>query len=506
MNSQFDSSYGSSFGLPGGSNNRSNHRAGHAMGHRSENEIPLSKPDIGRREEELVLEVLRSDRLSMGPMLERFEQAVADRTGCSYGVGVNSGTSGLHLVIRALGLGPGDEVITTPFSFVASANCILFEGATPVFVDVCPKSLNMDPGLVERAITPRTKAILAVEALGSPDHMDAYAKIAARHEITLIEDCCEALGTVYKGRPCGGFGRVGVFGFYPNKQITTGEGGMIVTNDERLADLCRSMRNQGRATEWDHAHGRPAQKLELGHEHDDSDGTPSGALDGGTENKTESGVESTARRTSKGGAGNRGSWLHHARLGYNYRMSEIQAALGVAQMERLDEFILKRERIAEGYLSRLMGNPHLVMPNVDPLVSTMSWFVFVVRLESSYSPEDRDRIIAGLRANEMGASNYFPCIHLQPYFSDVVGARMPSPGSLPIAETVAGRTIALPFSTQMRSMDIELVCQTFGVDARESERHSVLIFGCRALRSAIRGCLSVALWSIVVAAHAAWTN
>ena len=423
---------GSQFGSSGG------HGSGHGYGHTfgpgygqhdrpSGNEIPLSRPDIGRREEELVLEVLRSDRLSMGPMLERFERMVADRAGCAHGVGINSGTSGLHLVIRALGLGPGDEVITTPFSFVASANCILFEGATPVFVDVCPKTLNMDPALVERAITPRTKAILAVESLGSPDHMDEYAKIAARHEIVLIEDCCEALGTVYRGKPCGSFGRVGVFGFYPNKQITTGEGGMIVTDDERLAEMCRSLRNQGRATLWDRTRARSSEA---------------------------SGV------SGANGAINRGSWLHHVRLGYNYRMSEIQAALGVAQMERLDEFILKRERVAEAYISRLLGNPHLVIPNVDPMVSTMSWFVFVVRLESSYTSEERDRVIAGLRANEMGAADYFPCIHLQPYFSDALGEHAPEPGTLPIAEAVAGRTIALPFSTQMRGVDVELVCQT----------------------------------------------
>ncbi|MEN0020392.1 MAG: DegT/DnrJ/EryC1/StrS aminotransferase family protein, partial [Planctomycetota bacterium] len=261
-------------------------------------EIPLSLPDIGRREAELVSEVLRSGRLALGPMATRFESMVAERSGCAHGVAVSSGTAGLHAALLALGIGPGDEVITTPFSFIASGNVILQVGAKPVFVDIDPLSLNMDPGKVEAAINDRTKAILAVEALGNPAHMDAYASIAAKHELPLIEDCCEALGASHRGRPCGSFGRIGVFGFYPNKQITTGEGGLIVTDDERLANICRSLRNQGR------------------------DVMP----------------QATPGET----AGGRGTWLQHDRLGFNYRMSELQAAVGVAQMERLDEIIEKR--------------------------------------------------------------------------------------------------------------------------------------------------------------------
>jgi len=218
--------------------------------HPNDHEIPLSRPDITELEESLVLRTLRSGRLSLGPMVEEFEKALADRVGVRHAVAVNSGTSGLHLVMKALNIGPGDEVITTPFSFIASSNAILFVDATPVFVDICPKTLNMDPAQVEAKIGPRTKAILAVETFGNPAYMDQYAQIAARHELPLIEDCCEALGATHNGRQAGTFGRVGVFGFYPNKQITTGEGGMIVTDDARLAEMCRSMRNQGRPLGW----------------------------------------------------------------------------------------------------------------------------------------------------------------------------------------------------------------------------------------------------------------
>ncbi len=377
-------------------------------------EIPLSRPDIGRNEERLVLEVLRSGRLSQGPFLEAFEALVAVRAGCRHGVGVSSGTDGLHLVLRALGIGPGDEVITTPFSFVASANVILMVGATPRFVDLCPSSLNMDPGRVEAAIGPRTKAILAVEAFGNPTHMDAYAAIAGKHEIPLIEDCCEALGTTHNGRPCGSFGRAGVFGFYPNKQITTGEGGMIVTDDEHLADACRSLRNQGRAAPGSGTRaGRPCHE-------------------------------------------GLGTWLAHERLGYNCRLSELNAAVGVAQMRRLDDLIAARQRVARSYMNRLMGREELILPTVDR-ETAMSWFVFVVRLATGWGREERDRIIQSLHRHDVGAANYFPCIHLQPYFRELFEH---APGDFPIAESVSSRTIALPFSTQMTEREIGFVVQT----------------------------------------------
>jgi perosamine synthetase len=378
-------------------------------------EIPLSRPDITDLEEQHVLSVLRSGRLSIGPMVEQFEQLCATRAGCQFGVAVNSGTCGLHLALLALGIGPGDEVITTPFSFIASANCILFVGATPKFVDICPRTLNMDPAKLEAAITPRTKAILAVETFGNPAYMDQYAAIAARHEIPLIEDCCEALGTQYKGRPAGHFGRVGVFGFYPNKQITTGEGGMIVTDDARVAAMCRSLRNQGRP---------------LGH----------------------------AATTSTGGHAT-GSWLRHERLGYNYRLSEINAALGVAQLKRLDSIISRRNQVAESYIRRLAGVRDLVMPTIDA-DTLMSWFVFVVRLAPSYTVEERDRVIRGLRNHDIGAGDYFPCIHLQPFYREQFGFR---PGMFPIAETVSQRTIALPFWNDLPQRDVDTVCTALEV-------------------------------------------
>ncbi|KAA0217428.1 MAG: DegT/DnrJ/EryC1/StrS family aminotransferase [Leptolyngbya sp. PLA3] len=371
--------------------------------------IPLSKPDLSSLEESLVLEVLRSGRLSIGPMQERFEAQVASAAGCRHGVAVNSGTSGLHLALLALGIGPGDEVITTPFSFIASANCIAYVGARPVFVDICPKSLNMDPGAVEAAITSRTKAILAVETFGNPAHMDTYARIAARHELILVEDCCEALGATLGGRPAGSFGRVGVFGFYPNKQITTGEGGMIVTDDQRLADICRSLRNQGR---------------------------PLGQA---------------------GAAA--GSWLEHDRLGFNFRMDELSAAVGVGQMERFGEIVRRRREVAERYMHRLMGVSDLIVPTIEPNVEP-SWFIFVVRLSTGYTDVERDRVIASLRRHDVGSAPYFPCIHLQPLYRNMYGYRS---GMFPIAEAVSQRTIALPFYGSLSEREIQAVAHTLEV-------------------------------------------
>ncbi|MFG0256506.1 MAG: DegT/DnrJ/EryC1/StrS family aminotransferase [Phycisphaerales bacterium JB043] len=374
-------------------------------------EIPLSKPDIDREEIELVTRVLHSGRLAMGPMIEEFESLVARRSGCAHGVAVSSGTAGLHLVLEALGIGEGDEVITTPFSFVASSNCILQAGATPVFVDIHPTSLNMDPTRIESAMTDKTRAILAVEAFGNPAHMEEYRSIAARHEISLIEDSCEGLGGSWRGRPIGSFGRAGVFGFYPNKQVTTAEGGMIVTDDDALADLCRSMRN----------HGRPLSTQ------------PVNQATGPTQP------------------------LHHERMGFNYRLSEVHAAIGVAQMRRLDTLLEKRSIVARTYIHKLMGKPDVMLPTVDEHTS-MSWFVFVVRLANTYSREDRDRIVLGLRRHDIGAADYFPCIHLQKHYRERFGY---AEGSFPIAESISSRTIALPFHTQMTPREIDFVVQTF---------------------------------------------
>ncbi len=367
-------------------------------------EIPLSRPDLSTLEERLVCEAVRNERLAMGPMIEEFESLVAARVGLPHAIAVSSGTAGLFSVLTALGIGPGDEVITTPFSFVASTNVILHAGARPVFVDIEPVSLNMDPALVERAITPRTRAILAVETFGNPMHMDTYAAIAARHGLLMIEDSCEALGTRHRGRPAGSFGIAGVFGFYPNKQITTGEGGMIVTADDRLASLCRSIRNQGRPVD------------------------PTGAQ----------------------------RWLGHERLGYNFRLSELQAAVGVGQMRRLEIILERRAMVASRYIARLSAITDLVLPTVDR-DTEMSWFVFVPRLGVDYGREERDEIIRGLKTHEIGAADYFPCIHLMPFIRERLGTH---PGMFPIAESISSRTIALPFHGQLTEREIDLVAQT----------------------------------------------
>lgn len=370
--------------------------------------IPLSFPDITDLEIRAVLSTLRSGRLSIGPQLERFERLVAQRTRRTYAVGVSSGTAALHLSLTALGIGPGDEVITPAFSFVASANCIEYVGATPVFVDCDPRTLNVRAADVEKKITDKTRAIIGVEVFGNPAGMADLAALSTKHEIPLVEDAAEALGGRVGLDQVGGFGRVAVFGFYPNKQITTGEGGMIVTSDDCLADLCRSLRN----------HGRPGSSME-----------------------TEAGT---------------GSWLNHERLGYNFRLSEVAAALGAAQMERLDGLIEARQAVAEAYTHRLMGNPDLILPTVES-DTFMSWFVFVLRLSDRFTPDDRDEIIDGLRRHEVGASNYFPPIPLMPYYQRKYHYR---PGDFPIAESVSGRTLALPFFTRMTERDVDLVCQT----------------------------------------------
>ncbi|KPK82325.1 MAG: polysaccharide biosynthesis protein [Phycisphaerae bacterium SM23_33] len=372
-------------------------------------QVPLSAPDIAEAERDAVLSVLRTPRLSIGPRTEAFEAAVAARTGRTHGVAVNSGTSGLHLCVRGLGIGEGDEVITTPFSFVATTNCVLFERARPVFVDIDPESYNMDPAGIEAAITPRTKAILPVEVFGNMAHFEQYERIARKHKLLLIEDCCEALGGAMNGRPAGGFGACGVFGFYPNKQITTGEGGLIVTDDDRLADLCRSMRNQGRNTQV---------------------------------------------------------WLSHARLGYNYRMSEIAAALGQAQMRRLDE-ILARRRAAAALYQKALGDVHQI--HLPPMSEPphASWFVYVIRLTDEFTQQQRDAIMAQMRAGGVQCAPYFVPIHLQPYIMDLLGTRA---GDFPVTERVAARTLALPFFANLAPGQVERVKAELTASIRRQAR------------------------------------
>jgi perosamine synthetase len=377
-------------------------------------EVPLSQPQINDADVEMVVRALRSGRLSIGPMVETFEARVAKATRRRHAVACSSGTAGLHLALAALNIGPGDEVITTPFSFIASANCIPAVGAKPVFVDIDPISLNMDPARIEAAITPSTRAILAVECFGNPTHMDVYRRIADRHEIRLIEDACEGLGGRLRGRPVGGFGHAAVFGFYPNKQITTGEGGVVVTDDDRVAELCRSMRNQGRG----------------------------------------------ATGSSSSGAG----WMEFVRFGFNYRMSELAAALGVSQIGRLEQIVEQRADVANRYIERLMDHPDLILPTVDDHTD-MSWFVFVVRLNDRYTRDDRDRVIEGMRRHDVGAAAYFPCIHLQEPYRRAFGL---GPGAFPIAERVSDRTLALPFYTDLAPRDQDFAAATFELMLRRS--------------------------------------
>jgi len=360
--------------------------------------VPLSRPDITDEEIATVVQVLSTPNLSLGPKLPEFERAVANYAGRRHAIAVNSGTSGLHLVVRALGLGAGDEVITTPFSFVASSNCLLYEGAVPVFVDIEPDTYNIDPSVVEAAITPRTRAILAVDVFGQPARYDALDAIARRHGLRVISDCCESIGSEYLGRRAGSFGVAGVFAFYPNKQMTTAEGGIIVTDDDEIARLCRSMRNQGR--------------------------------------------------------GEGSSWLVHERLGYNYRLSELHCALGLAQVRRLDEIIDRRAKVAAHYDRLLAGLEAVHRPHIDPAVTRMSWFVYVVRLAGRFGSPERDRVLADLRSDGIGVNNYFPPIHLQPLYRERFGF---GEGAFPVTERVGRRTIALPFHNNLSDEQAETV-------------------------------------------------
>jgi perosamine synthetase len=348
-------------------------------------QIPLSAPYIGQREEELVIETLHSGRLSLGPMGDRFERALAERVGAPHVAAVSSGTAGLHLAVRLAGLGPGDEVVTTPFSFVASANCILYEGATPVFADVDPRTLNLDPQAVEAAVSPRTKAILAVHIFGYPAELAELEAIAERHGLALIEDACEALGAEYRGRQVGSSGHPAVFAFYPNKQVTTGEGGAVAVASEEEWHLLKSLSNQGRS---------------------DS-----------------------------------GEWLTHSRLGYNYRLDDLSAALGLAQLEQLDEILTLRSEVAARYADHLTGVDGIEVPLPDDAEHRRSWFVYVIQLGERV---DRDALIARLGEQGIASKPYLPCIHLQPYWRERFGI---GEGMCPVAESASARSLALPFHT-----------------------------------------------------------
>lgn len=355
-------------------------------------EIPLARPWLDEREEELVLEVLRSGRLSLGPWIEQFEQDVAERIGAPYAAAVSSGTAGLHMLAHIAGVGPGDEVITSTLSFVASANCFILEGATPVFADVDPVTLNLDPGSVEAAITDRTRAIVAVDMFGYPCELDELHAIADRNGLVVIEDACEALGAEYKGRPVGSHGADAVFAFYPNKQMATGEGGVVVTHSEDTWRRLVSLRNQGRSYEG-------------------------------------------------------GGWFHHVRVGFNYRWTDIQAAIGIAQLEKLDRILELRAAAAARYRELLRDLEGVEVPAADDADHGRSWFVYVVKLDAGI---DRAALMDTLRREGVATAEYVPCIHLQPYMRERYGF---GEGLCPVAEDIASRTMALPFFTQISADD-----------------------------------------------------
>jgi perosamine synthetase len=370
----------------------------------SAEEVPLARPEIGGREEELVLEVLRSGRLSLGPMGERFEREFAAWLGVEEAVMVSSGTAALHLGVRALGWGEGDEVLTSPFSFVASANCLLYEGAKPVFCDVDPLSLDLDRDAAAAAVGERTRGILPIHIFGYPAAMPELEALAARHGLGILEDACEALGASdHEGKAVGARGNLATFAFYANKQMTTGEGGMIVPPDAATAARLRSERNQGRAADM--------------------------------------------------------GWLDHGGIGFNYRLSDVAAAIGVAQVEKLDSLLGRREAVAALYEDRLAGVEGVEVPVASRGKERRSWFVYVIRLGDEV---DRDATIAELARNGVASKAYLPCIHLFPHLREL-GYRE---GQFPVAEAASAHSLALPFFPAMSEGQVDRVCQALAAAIR----------------------------------------
>ena len=354
---------------------------------------PLAKPDITQKEIAAVTKILQSGVLSIGPAQEEFERRFAAKVGTKYAVAVSSGTAGLHLCMLAAKIGSEEEVITTPFSFVASANVILYVGAKPIFADIDPLTYNIDPKKIEEKITPKTKALLVVHIFGQAADMDPIIKIAKKHNLKIIEDACESLGATYHGKKVGTFGESAVFAFYPNKQITTGEGGMIVTNNKEIYELGLSLRNQGRSQDM--------------------------------------------------------QWLEHERLGYNYRMDEMSAALGLAQLKRLDKLIQKRQTLAKIYERNLSPFPEFLQTPQTPENNSHTWFLYVVRLKNaSY----RDSVIRDLYKLGIESKSYLPSIHLLKFYRDRFGFRE---GNFPISEKISKSTLALPFHTSLKENDVK---------------------------------------------------
>ena len=379
-----------------------------------EETIPLARPVLGEAEERAVLDVLRSGQLSLGPRVPEFERTFATRVGATWGSAVSSGTAGLHLSLRAVGVGDGDEVVTSPFSFVASANVVLYERARPVFADIDPVTLNLDPDAAAAAVTARTKALLPVHIFGYPADMAAFERIADRHGLGIVEDACEALGAVYgDGGAVGGRGHPAVFGFYANKQLTTGEGGMVTLGSEEMKARIDSERNQGRAPDM--------------------------------------------------------GWLDHDRLGFNYRLSDIACALGLAQLGRLEGMLAARARVAGCYREALAGVEGLGLPCPDGAGdrgedgggagdsaggrARRGWFVFVVQLPRG---SDRDATVRALAAQGIQSKPYLPAIHLMSLYRERFGHRE---GEFPVCEDVAARSLALPFFPELSEAQVARVAE-----------------------------------------------
>jgi perosamine synthetase len=360
--------------------------------------IPLSAPDIGEDEIAAVTAVLRTPRLSLGEKLVEFESKFASYVDCAHAVAVSSGTAALHLAGLVAGLQPGDEVIVPSFTFIAVANAVRYAGAIPVFVDIEPQNLNLAPVAVEAAVTEKTRAIIAVHTFGVPASMDELLKIAQRHNLRVIEDACEAIGAEYRGRKAGSLGDVGVFGFYPNKQITTGEGGMLVTNDAKMAEHARMLRNQGRSAS--------------------------------------------------------GEWFEHEELGYNYRISEINCALGIVQLARIKEILAQRAAVAAMYDQRLRGIADLQLRPLEIAQGKISWFVYVVQLAERFRGAGRDRVAASLTERGIACGRYFAPIHLQRAYQNVPHRCM----DLAVTESIAERTLALPFFNRITPEQVDEVC------------------------------------------------
>lgn len=356
--------------------------------------ISMASAELSQADIDAVLEVLHSGRLALGPKTLEFERTMAEYAGVKHGIAVSSGTAGLHVIVNALGIGPGDEVLVPSFTFAASANVIFYEGATPVFVDIEPDTFTLDPDDLRAKITPRTKAIMTVDVFGHPVLWDEILAIADEHGLAIIDDCCEALGSEYKGTRIGKLGDAGCFAFYPNKQITTGEGGVIVTDSDEIAQITRSLRNQGR--------------------------------------------------------GEMGAWLEHERLGYNYRIDEMSAALGISQLSRLESFIDKREQVAQLYNQYLEPLEWLRVPVVRDDVR-ISRFVYVILLDEGLN---RDPIMAALADRGIPTRAYFSPLHVQPYIATRMGDLR---GSLPVTEGIAPRTIALPFHNNLSEDHVKMV-------------------------------------------------